>query len=767
MATKVPESTGVRAPEILRRSRVREGSSVPLGATWDGLGVNFAIFSANATKVELCLFDETAEREIERIELPEFTNEIWHGYLPDARPGTTYGYRVHGPYEPAAGHRFNPNKLVLDPYAKQVVGQLKWDPALFGFKVGSPEADLSFDARDSAPYMLKGRVIDPAFTWGGEKRPRISWEGTVFYEAHVRGYTMRHPAVPERLRGTFAALMNPDVCGYIKSLGVTSVELLPIHAFVDDTHLAKVGMHNYWGYNSIGFFAPDPRYLGTPFVNEFKEMIAKYHDAGIEVILDVVYNHTGEGDELGATLSLRGIDNASYYRLQSNRRYYINDTGTGNTLNLSHSRVLQLVMDSLRYWAEEMRVDGFRFDLATILARESHGFHEDGRFLDACRQDPTLSKIKLIAEPWDCGPGGYQVGRFSPGWAEWNDLYRDTVRSYWKGESGQLPRLATRITGSADLFNRRGRKPWASVNFVTSHDGFTMRDLVSYNHRHNDANGEQNRDGHSDNRSSNYGVEGPTDDASIKAVRQRQIRNLIGTLLLSRGTPMLVAGDEFGRTQRGNNNAYCQDNEISWVDWTSIGEDELELAKFVQKLLMLRRALPMIWRGRFLTGAFDDKLGVKDATWLTPEGVEMQPHHWSDGNARCFGVLLDGRAQSSGIRRPGTDTTILLVLNAHDAQVGFVLPKAVGGHKWICLVDTNRPRLGELTPLGCLQRVEVPARSLMLFILHPDVGVAANVVRSFQLVIEAFEEAKTEPLLLANGYGLDDPAVLAPLVTKS
>ncbi|HEU4518086.1 MAG TPA: glycogen debranching protein GlgX, partial [Microvirga sp.] len=547
---------------ILRRanrSRAREGRPYPLGATWDGLGVNFALFSANATRVELCLFDQAGQREIERIDLPEFTDEVWHGYLPDARPGTIYGYRVHGPYEPAAGHRFNPNKLLLDPYAKQVVGRLDWNPALFGYRMETAD-DLTFDERDSAPFMLKSRVIDPAFTWGRSRAPQTAWERTLIYETHVRGYTIRHPSVPEPLRGTYAGLANRDVLDYVTSLGVTAVELLPVHTFVDDSYLTEKGLKNYWGYNSLGFFAPDRRYAanGDFSFAEFKEMVAHLHDVGLELILDVVYNHTAEGNELGPTHSFKGIDNASYYRLAPDPRYYINDTGTGNTVNLSHSRVLQLVTDSLRYWVQEMHVDGFRFDLATILAREPHGFEEDGRFLDACLQDPVLSQVKLIAEPWDCGPGGYQVGRFSPGWAEWNDRYRDTVRAFWRGDEGILPELAARLTASADLFDKRGRKPWACVNFITAHDGFTLNDLVSYNDKHNEANGEENRDGHSHNLSHNYGTEGPTDDPDIRTVRFRQMRNMLTTLLLSRGTAMILAGDEFARTQHGNNNAYCQ-----------------------------------------------------------------------------------------------------------------------------------------------------------------------------------------------------------------
>ena len=551
------------------RSRIQEGRPYPLGATWDGLGVNFALFSAHATKVELCLFDDQGDQEIERIELPEYTDEIWHGYLPDARPGTIYGYRVHGPYEPKAGHRFNPNKLLIDPYAKGLVGSITWNPALFGYQMETGD-DLTFDERDSAPYTRRSRVIDPAFTWGRHQKPLVPWEKTIIYETHVKGMTKLDPRVPEKLRGTYAGLGTRDVLDYIKSLGVTSVELLPVHAFVQDDYLQQKDLVNYWGYNTISFFTPARRYAAVPdfAFSEFKEMVSRFHGAGLEVILDVVYNHTAEGNEKGPTLSFKGVDNASYYRLLPNDpRYYINDTGTGNTFNLSHPRVLQLVTDSLRYWAQEMQVDGFRFDLATILGREPYGFDEGGGFLDTCRQDPVLNNVKLIAEPWDCGPGGYQVGGFPPGWAEWNDRFRDDVRAYWKGDGGLLPDLAARVSGSADKFNKRGRKPWASVNFLTAHDGFTLHDTVSYNDKHNEANGEGNRDGHSHNLSYNYGVEGPTDDPEIRAVRLRQMRNMLATLFLSRGTPMLLAGDEFARTQKGNNNAYCQDNEVSWLDW--------------------------------------------------------------------------------------------------------------------------------------------------------------------------------------------------------
>jgi isoamylase len=703
-----------RARQFSRRSRIREGSPFPLGATWDGLGVNFAIFSAHATKVELCLFDTDGRRELERIELPEYTDEVWHGYLPDARPGTVYAYRVHGPYDPAAGHRFNPNKLLLDPYAKQLVGELTWHDALYGYSIGARDRDLSFDKRDSAKFMPKCRVIDPAFTWGRERRLDIPWERTVLYEAHLRGYTMRHPGVPPELRGTFSGMMHQEVLDYLRGLGITAIELLPIQAFVDDRHLVEKGLRNYWGYNSIGFFAPQTRYLATPFVNEVKEMVSHLHDAGLGLVLDVVYNHTAEGNELGPSLSFRGIDNASYYRLAPDRRYYINDTGTGNTVNLSHPRVLQMVTDSLRYWAQEMHVDGFRFDLATILAREPHGFDEGGGFLDACRQDPVLSQTKLIAEPWDLGPGGYQVGRFPPGWAEWNDRYRDTVRSYWRGDEGRLGDLAARLTASADLFAKRGRRPWASVNFVTAHDGFTLNDLVSYDEKHNEANGEANHDGHANNLSANYGVEGPTDDPAILDLRFRQMRNMLATLLFSQGTPMLLAGDELGRTQHGNNNAYAQDNEISWLDWDRVGENGRALCEFTRRLLALRATKPVLRRRRFLTGAYNEELDVKDVTWLTPTGEEMTPAQWNDPLACALGVLLDGRAQPTGIRRRGRDLTMLLILNAHHDVVKFKLNAVVGGSCWMLLVDTSRPEIDDPVPLAFDFEYEVAGRSLLL-----------------------------------------------------
>jgi glycogen operon protein len=703
-----------------RHLRVTEGLPDPLGATWDGLGVNFALFSAHATRVELCLFDAVGKRELERITLPEYTDEVWHGYLPDARPGTVYGYRVHGEYAPERGHRFNPNKLLLDPYAKALVGEVQWDDALFGYQLGAEEADLTFDSRDSAAFMPKCRVVDPAFTWGRERRPQTPWDRTILYEAHVRGYTMRHPAVPPERRGKFAGLGMRDVCDYIRSLGVTAIELLPVQASIVDRHLVDKGLTNYWGYDTIGFFAPNPRYSATGSNAEFKEMVAHLHDAGIEVILDVVYNHTPEGNERGATLCFKGIDNASYYRLLPDTpRYYINDTGTGNTMNLSHPRVLQMVTDSLRYWATEMHVDGFRFDLATILAREPHGFDEGGGFLDSCRQDPVLSKVKLIAEPWDIGPGGYQVGGFPPGWAEWNDRYRDTVRAYWKGDEGQVPKLARRLTASGDLFNKRGRKPWASVNFVTAHDGFTLNDTVSYNDKHNEANGEDNRDGHSNNLSWNSGVEGPTDDSAIKSLRARQKRNFLATLFFSQGTPMLLAGDERGHTQLGNNNAYCQDNaDVSWLSWAGGSEDDLILMRFTQRCIALRNRHPILRRSRFFIGQHNPELDVKDVTWIDATGREKSHESWNDPAERCFGMVLDGRAQSTGIVRPGSDSTMLLITNAYHDVVAFTLPPVPGGSRWRCLIDTNVPQRADEPVFETGEIYQVTGRSLLLFCLQ-------------------------------------------------
>jgi glycogen operon protein len=668
---------------------LEEGSSHPRGATPTEHGVNFALFSAHATRVEVCIFDDAGKREIARVALPEYTDEVWHGFIPELKPGARYGYRVHGPYEPLQGHRFNPHKLLLDPYAKAHMGALKWGPELFGYSVGHADGDLSFDKRDSARLMPKCVVVDSHFQWKRPRNLRVPWDQTVLYETHVRGFTMCHPAVPEHQRGTFAGLAHDEVLRHIRELGVTSVELLPIQMFVDQSFLLEKGLKNFWGYDTIGFFALHPPYQCEPSIDEFKAMVDRFHEHGLEVILDVVYNHTPEGNELGPTLCFKGIDNASYYRLMpDNPRYYINDTGTGNTVNLSHPRVLQMVTDSLRYWVTEMGIDGFRFDLAPILAREPYGFDEGGGFLDSCRQDPVLCGVKLIAEPWDCGPGGYQFSSFPPGWAEWNDRYRDTVRAFWKGEEGLVPALAQCLTASGEMFNQRGRRPWASVNFLTAHDGFTLADLVSYNDKHNAANGEDGKDGHSDNRSWNCGAEGPSDDAEVLALRAQQQRNLLATLLLSQGTPMLLAGDEFGRSQQGNNNAYCQDNEISWVGWERIDAPGASLMQFVKRLLSLRKSLPVLRRNRFMTGAMHESLGVKDLSWLAPEGVEMTAEHWADSRTNCFGMLLDGTAPVSSIPRPGTDATVLLVFNGWHDGVEFTLPPLPQGGRWCRLFDT-------------------------------------------------------------------------------
>ncbi len=673
--------------------RVKEGSPAAHGAIWDGKGTNFTLFSANATKVEVCLFDAHGGSELERIALPEYTDLVWHGYIPEVGPGSVYGYRVSGPYAPLEGHRFNPNKLLLDPYARAHTGQLKWGPELFGYTIGAKEEDLSFDERDSAQFMPKCVVVDPNFDWKGQPRSRgIPWDRTIVYELHVKGFTQLHPAVPENLRGTYAGLGSKAVVNYIKSLGVSTVELLPIHAFINDSHLLDKGLTNYWGYNSIGFFAPDTRYASAPdqTLREVKEMVANFHDAGMEVILDVVYNHTAEGNERGPTLSFKGIDNASYYRLLPDTpRFYINDTGTGNTLNLSNPLVIQMVTDSLRYWVNELHVDGFRFDLGTILAREPDGFDTQSGFLKAVTQDPVLRTAKLIAEPWDCGPGGYQVGGFPPGWAEWNDRYRDTVRDFWKGESSAGD-MAQRLCASGDIFNRLGRRPWACVNFITAHDGFTLNDVVTYNDKHNEANGEENRDGSSDNRSWNCGAEGPTADLAINALRKRQLRNMLGTLLLSQGTPMLLAGDEFARTQQGNNNAYAQDNEISWIDW-QLMEANSGLIGFVQKLCALRHQYPVLRRNLFLTGNEDTELGVKDVTWINASGAEMQTADWADAAMRCFGMLIDGRARPTGVRQRGTEAAMLIVLNSHHDLIKFTLPAFEGETLWRLELDTNQP----------------------------------------------------------------------------
>jgi glycogen operon protein len=666
-----------------------------LGATWDGEGVNFALFSENATAVELCLFERPDDaRETHRVRIEECTDFVWHIYLPESRPGQLYGYRVHGLYEPEAGLRFNPAKVLIDPYAKAIAGNIDWSDALFGYRIGDPKADLSLDDRENAGSIPKCVVVDQAFTWGGDQLLRTPWDRTVIYEVHVHGFTARHPDVPKNLRGTYAGLATPEVIEHLQHVGVTAVELLPVHHFVRDKHLVDRGLTNYWGYNSIGFFAPDIRYAASPerahHVWEFKTMVKALHNAGIEVILDVVYNHTGEGNHLGPTLSFRGIDNASYYRLVPDHpRFYQDYTGCGNTLNVRHPRVLQLIMDSLRYWVLEMHVDGFRFDLASTLARELHDVDRLSAFFDIIHQDPVLSQVKLIAEPWDLGEGGYQVGNFPAGWAEWNGRYRDAIRRYWKGDGGQVAELAYRLSGSSDLYEGGGRRPHASINFVTAHDGFTLHDLVSYNHKHNEANGEDNRDGTDDNLSWNCGVEGPTNKPSIAALRERQKRNMLATLLLSQGVPMLCSGDEIGRTQGGNNNAYCQDNEISWVDWT-LSKPQQALLTFTKGLIALRQKHPVFRRRRFFQGRRIRGMEVKDLYWLRPDGKEMTDEDWAQGYVRCLGVRLAGDAmeEKDAKGRPLLDETFLVLLNAHHEPRPFTLPAHKRGVRWQPVFDT-------------------------------------------------------------------------------
>jgi isoamylase len=711
------------------RSKIWPGRPSPLGASWDGFGVNFALFSAHAEKVELCLFDRTG-KELERIFLPDYTDQIWHGYLPDARPGQLYGYRVYGPYEPHAGHRFNPNKLVLDPYARQLSGKLKWTDAHFGYRLGSAREDLSFDKRDNARLMPKAVIVERGFgIEGAERRPHIPWSDTVIYETHLRGFTMQHPEVPLPMRGTFAGMSTSAIIDYVKSLGITAVELLPIHSFVQDRFLLDKGLSNYWGYQTLGFFAPEPRYLCTGQLSELKTMIKRLHDAGLEVILDVVYNHTGEGNHLGPTLSFRGIDNASYYRLRpDDRRYYIDDTGCGNVLNLTHPRILQMVMDSLRYWAGEMQVDGFRFDLASTLGREAHGFDSGSGFFDAIRQDPLLAEVKLIAEPWDIGPGGYQVGNYPPGWSEWNDRYRDTVRRFWRGDHGMLPELAARLTGSADLFRKQGRRPYAAINYLASHDGFTLKDVVSYSVRHNEANLEGNRDGHHDNLSANYGVEGPTKDLALNRLRRRQQRNMLLTLFISQGTPMLLAGDELGRTQQGNNNAYCQDNKVSWLDWEAIDEKDEDLLDFVRRLIALRRDHPALRRPHWFTGRIDPGNQLKDISWLTPKAQEMTIEDWHTPFARSLMFVLNGESAEhmSSDGRAEQGLPLLILLNASEQPLNVTLPFLEGlgpvfpVQSWQKLIDSHEPRrsdFGGAIPSG--GQIVIAERAAMIFVLSP------------------------------------------------
>ncbi|RST87741.1 glycogen debranching enzyme GlgX [Aquibium carbonis] len=663
-----------------RNGQIKTGSPFPLGAHWDGSGVNFALFSANATKVELCLFDGAGRREIERVELPEFTHEVWHGYLPDVRPGQLYGYRVHGPYEPSAGHRFNPNKLLLDPYALELRGDIRWHDAVFGYRIGHRREDLSFDQRDSAFVMPKCVVVDPAVTWGNDVRPGRAWHDTIIYEAHVKGMTALNRDLPEQYRGTFTGLADPRTIDHLVKLGVTAVELMPTQAFFDDRHLIERGLSNYWGYNTIGFFAPATRFIAPGAgIHDFKLMVRRLHEAGIEVILDVVYNHTAEGNQMGPTLSFRGIDNASYYLLGDDPRYYFDTTGCGNTVNLRNQRVLQMVMDSLRYWVQDCHVDGFRFDLASSLGRDRDSFDQNAVFLDAVRQDPVLSMVKLIAEPWDTGNDGYQLGNFPPMWAEWNDQYRDTTRAFWKGDDGIASDLAGRLLGSADCFEKRGRRPWASVNFVTAHDGFTLMDLVSYNDKHNEANGEENRDGHSHNLSWNCGVEGETDDEEILELRDRMRRNLAATVLLSQGTPMILMGDEIGRTQHGNNNTYCQDTEMNWLRWgEDVAERDQAFFEFMRKLIRLRHQQPLLRQRYFLHGE-PRPTGASGVCWLRADGEQMTDEDWHQPHTRAFAMLLFT-----------TEQKLLIVFNAHYEDIDFALPEAFATG-WRRLLDTADP----------------------------------------------------------------------------
>jgi glycogen operon protein len=683
------------------------GNSYPLGATWDGAGVNFALFSEHASKVELCLFDSAnATKEAQRIVLPEFSDMVWHGYLPDVRPGQIYGYRVHGPYEPKNGHRFNPNKVILDPYAKAMARMVHWDDAMFGYTIGHAKADLSFDERDSAAFAPLASIIDPAFTWGDDRPPHIPWHRTIIYEVHVKGFTQRHPDVPEELRGTYAGLASEAAIQHLLDLGVTTIELMPVHQHVDDRHFLERKRTNYWGYNTLGFLAPEqsytPGHSTADSVREFKMMVRALHAAGLEVILDVVYNHTAEGNHLGPTLAFKGIDNVNYYRtMADDQRYYMDYTGCGNTLNMMHPRVLQLIMDSLRYWVQEMRVDGFRFDLASTLARELHEVNRLGAFFDIIHQDPVLSQVKLIAEPWDLSEGGYQVGNFPVLWTEWNGKYRDTVRKFWKGDGGLVAEFASRVCGSSDLYEHSGRKPYASINFVTCHDGFNLLDLVSYNQKHNEANGEGNKDGAADNNSWNCGAEGPTDDPAINALRLRQRKNFMATLLLSQGVPMILAGDELSHTQRGNNNTYCQDNEITWLDW-DLDERAQEFLDFVQKLVALRHEHPVLQRRSFFQGRSLRGSDIRDVSFFEPSGEEMTDEAWSVGFVRCLGVRWAGNLIGELDERGEviTGDTLFILMNAHHETIPFTLPPHEEDAYWELLLQTGDVTQQDLHPEG-------------------------------------------------------------------
>ncbi len=676
--------------------RVFPGNSYPLGATFDGMGVNFAIFSEHATKVELCLFEnESSTCETVRISLPEYTDHVWHGYLPDVRPGQVYGYRVHGPYDPEEGLRFNPNKLLVDPYAKAIVRSLTWDDSLFGYQLNAKNQDESFDSRDSAPYAPLCAVIDPAFSWGDDRPPKTPWHQTVIYEAHIKGMTMLHPDIPDALRGTYAGMVTEPVIRHLKELGITAVELMPVHHWINEKFLDSKGLTNYWGYNSLSFFAPDLCYTSftgwLSAIREFKMMVRAFHAEGIEVILDVVYNHTAEGNELGPTLSLRGIDNEAYYRLgNDNRRHYKDFTGCGNTLNMQHPQVLQLIMDSLRYWVQDMHVDGFRFDLASALARELHEVDKLGAFFDIIHQDPIISQVKLIAEPWDLGEGGYQVGNFPVLWTEWNGKYRDTLRQFWRGDSGQINELASRLAGSSDLYKAEGRLPHASINFITAHDGFTLKDLVSYNTKHNEANQEDNQDGDNHNNSYNGGAEGETDDPKIQELRRRQRRNLMGSLILSLGVPMISGGDELGRTQQGNNNVYCQDNEMSWYDWNLDSEDQ-DFLDFVKRMMALRQSQPVLQRRRFLNGKCFESTGTRDIYWYSETGKLMGERQWQNPNNHFIAAVLDGEAigATDEFGRRIIGDTVLITMNSASKSISFPMPWHNEGADWKLVEDTT------------------------------------------------------------------------------
>ncbi len=686
--------------------RLLPGAPYPLGASWDGLGINFAVFSANAHRIDVCLFDPAGRREIARHTLPECTDEVWHGYLPEARPGLIYGYRAHGPYDPQRGHRFNPHKLLLDPYARRIVGEIRPSDAMFGYRVNSPRADLSLDRRDSAPGVSKGMVLSDDFYWGDDRPPNTPWSDTVIYEAHLKGLTQLWPELRPRERGTFAALANPGVIDHLRRLGVTAVELLPIHAFVQDRNLLEKELRNYWGYNTLNFFSIEPRYLSDSTVDDMRIAVRRLHAAGLELILDVVYNHTAEGNEFGPTLSFRGLDNASYYRLvPDNPRHYINDTGTGNTVNLSHPRVLQMVMDSLRHWVIGFHVDGFRFDLGPVLGREGHGFDPGSGFFDAIRQDPILSKVKLISEPWDPGPGGYQLGNHPPGFAEWNDRFRDGIRRFWRGDEGQRSDFAARLAGSSDIFEHRRRRPWASVNYVASHDGFTLRDIVSYAERHNEANGENNKDGHAENYSANWGVEGPSDDPAIKATRFRVQCALLATVFLAQGTPMLLAGDEFGRTQNGNNNAYCQDNETSWIDWHLAGSGEGRLlTDFVARVIALRHRHPVLRCSNFLHGRDKPAPDVLDIAWFDEQGQVISPEAWNNPKERTLALR---RASADG---DGKVAILTCLFNPTPEDRTFKLPPPQLATR--LLLDSADPAGPERDIMS--DSVPVKARSVVL-----------------------------------------------------